>query len=452
MNCLLSRGEKIFTEKIVRVMIQIFLLWLVIHFVVYNIITFVIGIDTRWIKIIWAWKELILWYFVAFVMWKCRKIWTWKILWTHRWVKWWEILYGLLIVFTLGITVLYQWLSIGQYFLSFKYIFLWFFILFLFVHTSQFLSSASIERLTHWYMKVIKWMLWLALIWYIVIALKPGGLRYLGYDRNVVEGELGTKPPAVYYTQLTYGYARNQFVFERPIYRWFFMNAFFPLFFMVFLRRKSIGKTWPWWLVWGINIILTFSRASRGAWIIQLLILGIMNTSKNVFNFFKKTLIPFIIILIPLIWFWREHIGGRSFSNTGHLNTVLQGLWKVWEKPLLGRGAWYVGPASFHGGIGFNPENQFLQVMIEYGSIAFVLWLVIRGFLNSIGIWKWWNSDKKTKESEVLLRLMALGIGMIWLSISWMVLHSFVDRMIVYPLMAMYGLVLWSYLMKKNPG
>lgn len=452
MNYLLSWWEKIFAEKIVRRMIQIFLLWLVIHFVVYNIVTFVIGIDTRWIKIIWAWKELILLYFIAFVIWSCWKIWTWKILWAHRWVKWWEIVYALLIVFTLGITLLYQGLNIAQYFLSFKYIFLWFFILFLFVHTSQFLNSTSIESLTRWYMKVIKRILWLALIWYIVIALKPGGLRYLGYDRNVVEGELGARPPAVYYTQLTYGYARNQFSFERPIHRWFFMNAFFPLFFMIFLRRKSIGKTWPWWLVWGINIVLTFSRASRGAWIIQLLVLGVMNTSKNVVSFLKKTLLPFIIILIPLTWFWREQIGGRSFSNTGHLNTVLQGLWKVWEKPLLGRGAWYVGPASFHGGIGFNPENQFLQVMIEYGSIAFILWLVIWIFLNGIGIWKWRNSDKKAQESELLLRLMALGIGMIGLSVSWMVLHSFVDRMIVYPLMAMYGLVLWSYLMKKNPG
>jgi hypothetical protein len=51
---------------------------------------------------------------------------------------------------------------------------------------------------------------------------------------------------------------------------------------------------------------------------------------------------------------------------------------------------------------------------------------------------------KKTKQYGILV--FGLSLWLLWLSIEWLVLHSFVDRMIVYPFMAIFGLTYALYL------
>jgi hypothetical protein len=45
-------------------------------------------------------------------------------------------------------------------------------------------------------------------------------------------------PPAAYYSQYNQGYVRNQFLFERPISRGFFLVAFWPLFFALAIKKR----------------------------------------------------------------------------------------------------------------------------------------------------------------------------------------------------------------------
>jgi hypothetical protein len=54
--------------------------------------------------------------------------------------------------------------------------------------------------------------------------------------------------------------------------------------------------------------------------------------------------------------------------------------------------------------------------------------------------------EKETKQQKYLgYVLFSLSLGIFGLGICWLVLHSFVDRMIVYPFMAMFGLVYGQY-------
>ena len=50
------------------------------------------------------------------------------------------------------------------------------------------------------------------------------------------------------------------------------------------------------------------------------------------------------------------------------------------------------------------------------------------------------------------LVIFAFSLGMIGLSIEWLVLHSFVDRMIVYPFVALFGMYYASYNRAKLYG
>ena len=78
----------------------------------------------------------------------------------------------------------------------------------------------------------------------------------------------------------------------------------------------------------------------------------------------------------------------------------------------------------------FNPENQFLQIRIEYGSLVFLVrTLLYFGLVHTA--WKL----KATHPYHA-----AFALGMVGLAICGMVLHSFSDRMIVYPFMLIWGI------------
>ena len=152
-----------------------------------------------------------------------------------------------------------------------------------------------------------------------------------------------------------------------------------------------------------------------------------------------------LLILAVIAYVGRDQIIHRSFSNTGHVQLFLQGWQMFLESPIIGKWAGHVGPASHRdGGLAFNPENQYLQILIEFGIIGFVLRMAIYLFLNRVGFRdfiKVWKSKDKQIPSHYRM-ILAMSTGMVGLSIAGFVLHSFTDRMIVYPMMAMFGLIL----------
>jgi len=97
----------------------------------------------------------------------------------------------------------------------------------------------------------------------------------------------------------------------------------------------------------------------------------------------------------------------------------------------------------------FNPENQFLQVLDEFGivwwlpRIVIFTWFVL-GAYPAVKIIRKTNKKSKLTKQYVQAQWLyvAMALWMWWLGISWLVLHSFSDRMIVYPVMVMYGVIL----------
>lgn len=457
------------TRIIMKTFIKIFLIGLILQFFLFNWVNFGLWLENQ---LIWLWKEI---FVIVFFWWAIyymivKK--TFENIFKDKWILYLQLLFVLLVVITFAVNYFIKHIPISQFVLAFKYDFIWFMIFFVFYNISAFKDKKFVDNVLGFYGLAIKWILVVALLWYAVILVKPWALKYFGYDRNVNEWSLGIRPPAVYYTRLNHWFVRNQFVFERPITFWFFLTAFWPLFYMLYLRRRSMKKTWWWWVLYGLNIILTFSRAAWWAWFVQILLLWWLTYRKNIKKYLLRVIVPLILIMWAIIAVWYKHIVSREFSNTGHKVLLMKWFEMFAQNPLSWKWAAYAGPwshqvcenpegkpvcqeiAKINKDLEtklnwFNTENQFLQVLVEFGLVGFIMWITIYLYMNFIWLYLFFKTWRKEQENDYLLYLVAFGIWMIWLSIEWLVLHSFVDRMIVYPMMLIYWLVLGTYIFNK---
>jgi hypothetical protein len=135
---------------------------------------------------------------------------------------------------------------------------------------SHTLETEQLKSIYQGYLRVLKYLLLLAILRYAVICIKPGTLKLFGYNNYIYEGQAGGQAPAAYYTHINQGIPRNQFLFERPTTRGFFLIAMWPLFYMRYLANQPIAVTRGRRVIYGINVLITFSRAARGAWFIEI--------------------------------------------------------------------------------------------------------------------------------------------------------------------------------------
>jgi len=321
------------------------------------------------------------------------------------------------------------------------------------------------------------------LVWYLMLATKPWTLRYVGYDPLSYEGVVWEAPPTVYRSDYNMGYARNQFLFERPIMWWFFLIAFFPLYFVLVLHKKSFRKRWFEWLLYFLNVFVTFSRAAWWSFLIELLFLFFLTRRGWFFSsfsslkfvrfcqkkiswlsFFSSFLGKLVISVVFFSWGFvflstllSSRFLQRDFSDRGHVEWVLVWLEMVWEKPLWWSWPWSAGPSSHQWELGegeeeraFNPENQYLQIRIEYGFFWLLAWFWFYCFLLFLSFRCFVVLQKKSsrkgllnEERQLLWSIFALWVGLIGLFIEWLVLHSFWDRMSLYPFLALFWLLVW---------
>lgn len=425
-------------EKIIILLCKIFCIGLLLQFFLNTFVTFQLGINNTFTSIVWSRKEIfvvlgacVALYFIITDRIRKRKETVWYML----------LAFCGLMIYALVDTVL-KGIWIVRFLKAWKYDFIGFMIFFISYFIASRVSIPNLENIVKRFLRVTKWLLVIAILWYTILLIKPGFFKLFGYDRLSIEGEVGKRPPAVYWTREFEWLPRNQFIFERPISRWFFLTAFFPLFFVQYLQRKSLKKTWFWRAVYGLNVILTYSRAAWGSWIIELGILWIISYRRHIRSFLKKILLPAIVILLAIARVAKDHVINRQFSNTGHLKLLekwreyFSNNWLVWM------GAGSVWPAShWLGWLAFNPENQFLQIAIEFGIIGFIGWMIIYVWLHLIG----YNYLRRYRKLKTISKngwyLIACSIGILGLSISGLVLHSFTDRMIVYPFMMIFWLI-----------
>lgn len=436
--------------------IKIFLGLLLLQFFLQTLVTFGFWFNGNFWTIVWLRKEILIIILSIFVVWflvkKISKE-NLEILREEFPLKTFVLIFFVTLIVAFVIAMFNS--SLSNYILSVRYSMFGFYIFVLFFVIWYLFFDKKSEDLAMRYNKIIKYILIWSLAWRAMIWLVPSILRHVWYNQWNFEWDVWIRPPAAYYTELSKWFVRNQFLFERPISLWFFLVVFWPLFFMLVLYKKS-HKDWVirWWL-YGIILLSTFSRAAWWAWFLQTIIMFLILYWKNWRKLSLYFFGPIILLLWVVSYYGNDQILNRQYSNTWHMKEIQIALQKVWESPFFGKWAASAGPASHHlwKWKEYNPENQYLQIWIEYGLLAFVGWMFLYIYLHMIWFWAWkdWKMVKQTKNmSRLSLIMIAFSIGLFWLSIEWMVLHSFVDRMIVYPFVVLLGLYYAVYYKEKK--
>ncbi len=392
----------------------------------------------------------------------------------------------LLIFFVLAICI--QHVGLWAFFLSFKYDMLWFFIFWIWMCLALLFFNEKDKDILKLYENLILTCIRLWLLRWFALRLMPNAFKLFGYDPTSYEWTVWQNPPAAYYTLINKWNVRNQFLFERPTSFWFWLIAFFPVFVLGFLKKKRRKEQILPVLLFWLLILSTRSRAWMVVWALEAVILFFILYRRSVKKHFTRLCIFFVICLWCLAYLWRW-IMVREHSNTGHL--VLMQAWFNLAKHNLAlwRWAWYAWPASHQlcftdepvdvyadieslnlenprcqtireinlehqiSTYWFNPENQYLQIFIEY----WLIWTIFRVILCIMIIWytrkniKIYRKKTKSPYQEYLYYcLIWFEIWFIWLCIEWLVLHSLVDRMIVYPFFLLYWITLWLWEKEKN--
>lgn len=440
-------------EKYITRWIQIFLIGLLIQFFAHTYITFQIQREGSLRSVFWLRKEILIILWLGVIVRHIHKHWRKEIRDSLPIKK------LLILIVCTGVIITVVWLftapSLPTLLLSIRYSLTGFLLAIIWFFLAR-IYGAKIQEILHprW-SKIIKTLLVLALFWYGIIFFIPSSLEFFGYERFTYEWEVWEAPPAVYYTNINQWLERNQFLFERPTSRWFFLIAFWPLFFLRFIKNKSrkafILRTGIYWF----NILITFSRAARIARFFQTWLLLLLTRDKKQRKQVTIIILASLWILWTVIYYAKDEIINRTYSNLGHTKHTLDAIQMVGERPIRGRWPGFAWPAAHHWpqATKYNPENQFLQIWLEYGIFGFI-WRM------AIYLWfhlQWrqaYNELKKNTVSKKNRRqywyIIWFSLGILWLSIEWLFLHSFVDRMIVYPFMLVFGIALAQRHRSKN--
>ena len=510
MKKLTSRWSNICSKPInfrIKLLCEIFVIWLILQFFLQTFITFKLGRDWKFWTLFRMWKEFIIILFVIILLryifanlkWRIKSIKnkentdkiTRKLLLKNiesKFIIQFILIFIITSIVLLLLAICFQHVWIKAFILSSKYDLLWFFIFWIWICLALLFFTEKDKDLLELYNKLIIRSLKLWLCRRFIIRLMPSVLKYVWYNPQIFEWTVWQNPPAAYYTLINQWHVRNQFLFERPISFWFRLIAFFPVFVLWFLRNKKrkdqIFPVIAFWLL----ILSTWSRAWIVVRALEAIVLFFILYRKSIKKYFIRLIILFIIWLWWLAYLWRW-IMVREHSNTWHLQ-LMKAWWDIAKQNIiLWRWAWYSWPASHQlcyteepvdiyqeideiqiedkrcetlrkenvknqiSTYGFNPENQYLQILMEFG----IVWIIFRLCLcliilrYTIKMIRLYHKKNKSPYQELLYySLLWFWIWFLWLCAEWLVLHSLVDRMVVYPFFLLYWITIWLWEKEKN--
>lgn len=330
----------------------------------------------------------------------------------------------------------------------------------------------------------------------------PDLLVSLGYSMDAYQWSEWFAPPVRYLTQVRWGYIRNGSIFGGPTSWGFFLIAFAPWYIWRWSQMVANGSKWWHMVFWivllTVNVGLTFSRAAWGVFLVELLLVLVVHFLVRRFagtNFLawskkyaKKSSLAAgacstpatgvdlantcrtpattnsyssvwcsVVSLFVAVWLWMIATIGlirvawpvdvpqaadrdqgvlmRDLSDKGHVELLIEWIQKVWQSPRTGYGVASVWPGAYRAEDGentivYHPENQYIQILMEVGIIGFVLWVALWVAVGRNGIRR---RNGRNSDGTYLL------LGAVWLGIVWLVLHSMMESMSIYPWMLMMG-------------
>ena len=354
------------------------------------------------------------------------------------------------VIFLIWFTSLFSWFifdkNITDILIGIKYGFRYFIILLWSIGIGFFLekeNNRSEKRVINW-LNLVKWGLVFTVvigrIWQFLKLLKPEWFYHIGYW-GLDDFHFGVNPPIYYLTGFKWS-LRRQGLFSWPNNYAYFLVVFLPLLWQlfsidnIFSKKKREKAEWISFIIIILWIITLGATLSRAGLIWGALAIILVNFNKLIKH--KKILIwwisALIISVIGLsIWKWD--------STRVHIEKKFWGISSVIEHPLwvwLGS-SW---PAIHHWWTQL-PENYYLQLMIDMGTIGFLLWCAVMGifFQEQKQI-----KEKVKKEDQIHQKLLnvlnALQQGLLALMVMWLFLHVFEDSMVNYIFFSLYWLTI----------
>ena len=377
----------------------------------------------------WIW---LLFLFVVLILWFKN----FKPYWKH-WKKTW-IAFIVLIIFSVVLSRLKD-VSWSNMFIGIKYWFWWMFILisasfFWYVISEKWQKSKLIQILPRTLVVIV--FLWF--LWQWAKILWPDFFYSIGYWwlNDYTQWE---NPPIYYLTWFEWSLRRQGF-FSWPNNYWYFLVAFLPFVWRFFTNKiKEKEDTVLSILALIVRMAWMVATLSRAVliWMVVVFVALYRSKLKSKKRWLLRWGIWLLVALAVLSVLKRE-------STVGHITSKLSTIPEVISEPLW-HGLGSSWPAV-HYEWKYLPENYFLQIMLDIGTV----WFLVRTFMlmclllvqyKVIWLSKW----KLTSEEEYQLQVLyKLQIWFFALFIMWLFLHVFEDSMVNYLFFTIYGIVLGS--------
>lgn len=363
-----------------------------------------------------------------------------------KWKKVW-IRFVILMIFSIWTSYLFgqSWTNIMIWI---KY---WFFYLIIFL-TASIVGFVWIKRIDTKQTNSFQYFLfWIMMFWFlrqIMKIIRPDifmNLWYWTFD-NFYFWE---KPPIYYLTGYEWT-TRWQWIFSWPNNYGYFLIAFLPLILLWWSKWKQKLKDIIKNPLWNLNILLIFLwvlaiwlTLSRAA--ILWMILAFVLLSKDLIKKHKKIAI-WIILLTFLSLIWLSIL--KMESTMWHIQAKFSYINEVISNPLW-HGLWTSWPAVHHEWT-MLPENYFIQIMLDIGTVWFIFWAICIFHILIIfkNIKNHFSGKNESQEKNIIyLQRERLYIWWTLLLVVWLFLHVFEDSMVNYLFFISFGLSTW-YLSK----
>lgn len=363
---------------------------------------------------------------------------------SHRW----KLRIGLIILllFSGSLSFFVFDKSLNELLIGIKYGLRYFIILFLAWGLGYFLKKnqkPDSKAENKWLWRLKYWLLTIIILGRIRQFLKilfPDRFQSIGYGQ-LDDYHFGVNPPIYYLTGFEWT-LRRQGLFSGPNNYAYFLVVFLPVVWCFrpikslwsFKKRKKTD--WISLFVVFLRLITLWATLSRAGIIWGVVVLLLLNISR--LRSHKKTLwwglLALVIGVLGLSILKRE-------STLTHIEKKFWWITEVINQP-LGHWLWSSGPAIHHTGK-FLPENFYLQLTLDMGSVGFLLWVGI--------MWLLFQEQKKVHHSltankqKIITRdlLLALEKWFLALLVMGLFLHVFEDSMVNYLFFSIYGILLW---------
>lgn len=298
-------------------------------------------------------------------------------------------------------------------------------------------KHTSLEKFLNYALYTLVIIVIIGFFWQFAKLIFPNFFTWIGYG-PLDDFAYGVKPPLYYLT----GYEwtlRRQGIFAGPNNYGYFLVAFLPIVIMFFKTKiswiRSILKDRCALInsliigLWLAAIVLTLSRSA----IVWMMVVVILMFRKRIQ---KHRKIFIWILVVCILWLVGLSLL-KGTSTLAHIANKFSNLSYVINQP-LGYGLGSSGPAIHHNG-SILPENYFIQLMIDIGTVGFLMWIFVVSQLGAIT-----RALRKFENSSMIYSVRKwLTIGRIALLIMWMFLHVFEDSMVNYLFFILRGITTW---------